>query len=96
MNKKYKFDKLMLDRYAVWYMEIPKDKNKLGVWKIIDCFPGTKPTKFAFRWKVKDKDKTQEQLDKQILNNTTRNFCKSNNIFRGNRSTENQTQSRTA
>ena len=89
MNKKYKFDRLIFDRYAVWYMEISKDKSKLGVWKIIDCFPGTKPTKFAFRWKAKDKNKIQEQLDEQILNNTTRNFYKSNNIFRGNRTTEN-------
>ena len=96
MNKKYKFDRLIFDRDGVWYMEIPKDKSKLGVWKIIDCFPGTKPTKFAFRWKAKDKNKIQEQLDEQILNNTTRNFYKSNNIFRGNRSTENQTQSRAA
>lgn len=96
MNKKYKFDRLIFDRYAVWYMEISKDKSKLGVWKIIDCFPGTKPTKFAFRWKAKDKNKIQEQLDEQILNNTTRNFYKSNNIFHGNRSTESQTQSRTA
>ena len=95
MNKKYKFNRLMFDRYAVWYMEISKDKSKLGVWKIIDCFPGTKPTKFVFRWKVKDKDKTQEQLDEQILNNTTRNFCKSNNIFRGNHLMENKTQSKT-
>lgn len=31
MNKKYKFDRLMFDRYAVWYMETPKDKSKLGV-----------------------------------------------------------------
>ena len=96
MNKKYKFDRLIFDRYAVWDMETPKDKSKLGVWKIIDCFPGTKPTKFAFRWKAKDKNKIQEQLDEQILNNTTRNFYKSNNIFRGNCSTENQTQSRAA
>ena len=96
MNKKYKFDRLIFDRYAVWYMETPKDKSKLGVWKIIDCFPGTKPTKFAFRWKAKDKNKIQEQLDEQILNNTTRNFYKSNNIFRGNRLTENQTQNRAA
>ena len=96
MNKKYKFDRLIFDRYAVWYMETPKDKSKLGVWKIIDCFPGTKPTKFAFRWKAKDKNKIQEQLDEQILNNTTRNFYKSNNIFCENRSTENQTQNRAA
>ena len=89
MNKKYKFNRLMFDRYAVWYMETPKDKSKLGVWKIIDCFNGNKQNKFAFRWKAKDKNKIQEQLDEQILNNTTRNFYKSNNIFSGNRSTEN-------
>lgn len=96
MNKKYKFDRLMFDRYAVWYMEISKDKSKLGVWKIIDCFSGTKPTKFAFRWKAKDKNKIQEQLDEQILNNITRNFYKSNNIFRGNRSMESQIKNRAA
>ena len=28
MNKKYKFDRLMFDRYAVWYMETPKDKKR--------------------------------------------------------------------
>lgn len=94
MNKKYRFDRLIFNRYAVWYMETPKDKSKLGVWKIIDCFPGTKPTKFAFRWKVKDKDKTQEQLDEQILNNATKNFCKSTNISRGNCLVEKRTQSR--
>ena len=60
MNKKYKFDRLIFDRYAVWYMEISKDKRKLGEWKIIDCFPGTKPTKFAFRWKAKDKNKIKK------------------------------------
>ena len=96
MSKKYKFDKLMFDRYAVWYMETPKDRSKLGVWKIIDCYPGTKPTRFAFRWKVKGKDKTQEQLDAQILGNATRNFYKPTNVFRGNRSTEPQSSNKAA
>ena len=96
MNKKYKFDRLMFDRYAVWYMETPKDRSKLGVWKIIDCYPGTKPTRFAFRWKVKGKDKTQEQLDAQILGNVTRNFYKPTNVFRGNRSTEPQSSNKAA
>ena len=51
---------------------------------------------FYKRWKVKGKDKTQEQLDEQILSNATRNFYKPTNVFRGNRSMENQTQSRVA
>ena len=96
MSKKYKFDRLMFDRYAVWYMETPKDRSKLGVWKIIDCYPGTKPTRFAFRWKVKGKEKTQEQLDAQILGNATRNFYKPTNVFRGNRSTEPQNSNKAA
>ena len=91
MNKKYKFDRLMFDRYAVWYMETPKDKSKLGVWN-----PGTKPTKFAFRWKVKGKDKTQEQLDEQILSNATRNFYKPTNTFCGNRYAEFQNSTKAA
>ena len=81
MSKKYKIDRVMFDRYAVWYMDTPEDKSKLGVWKVIDLYPGTRPTKFAFRWKVKGKDKTQEQLDEQILNNTIKNFNKTKTIF---------------
>ena len=85
MSKKYNFNKMVYDRYAVWYMETPKDKSKLGVWKIIDLYPGTKPTRFAFRWKVKGKDKTQEQLDEQVLNNAIKNFNRPMNVFRGTR-----------
>lgn len=90
MNKKYKFDKVVFDRYAIWYMEIPESKSKLGVWRIIDLYPGTRPTKFAFRWKVKGKDKTQEQLDEQILNNAIRNFNKTANVFYNNRTNKEQ------
>ncbi len=96
MSKKYKFDRLMFDRYAVWYMETPKDRSKLGIWKVIDLYPGTKPAKFAFRWKVKGKDKTQEQLDEQILSSVTRNFYKPTNVFRGNRSMEQQDSNKAA
>lgn len=76
MNKRYKIDKVIKDRWAIWYMDFPKDKSKLGIWRIIDLYPGTKPTRFAVRWKVKGKEKSQEQLDNQIIENAIRNFYK--------------------
>ena len=85
MNKFYKFEKVIEDRYAVWYKEILNDKSKLGVWSIIDLYPGTRPTRFAFRWKVRGKEKSQEQLDEQILSGIIRNFYKCTSTFRGNR-----------
>ena len=81
-NKKYKIEKVVNGRYAIWYIETPNDRGKLGVWKIIDLYPGTRPTKFAFRWKVKGHDKTQEQLDEQILEKAIRFFNK-RKIYRG-------------
>lgn len=81
MNNKYKFEKLINDRYAVWYKETPKEKGKLGVWKIIDLYFNNKPAKFAFRWKVRGKSKTQEQLDEQILENATVNLKKVNRSY---------------
>lgn len=86
MNKNYKFEKIMYDRYAVWYMDIPNHKNKLGVWRVIDLYPGTRPTRFAFKWKVRGKDKTQEQLNDIVLNNLTRNFYKTASALCGNTS----------
>lgn len=76
MNKRYKIDKVINDRWAIWYMDFPKDKSKLGIWRIIDLYPGTRPTKFAIRWKVKGKEKSQEQLDNQIIEGAIRNFYK--------------------
>ncbi len=84
MNKKYNIQKVVNNRYAVWYMDTPKDRTKLGVWKIIDLYPGSRPTKFAFRWRVKGKEKTQEQLDEIILGNAIRYFNRKK-IYRGNR-----------
>lgn len=86
MNKRYKIDRVVNDRWAVWYMGFPNSKSKLGVYRIIDLYPGTRPTRFAFRWKVKGKDKTQEELDAQIINNAIRYFYKGRGGFRGNRS----------
>ena len=81
MNTKYKLDKIINNRYAIWYKDILNDKNKIGVWKIIDLYSESIFKKFAFRLKVKGKNKSQEELDNQILNNTIKNFYKSNNIF---------------
>ena len=83
MNR-YKFEKIINNRYAIWYMETPKSRGKLGVWRIIDLYSGVRTTRFAFRWKVKGTEKTQEQLDEQILNGAIRRFYRKN-IYRGNR-----------
>ena len=83
MSKKYKIDRVVEDRWAVWYQEI-NAKGKLGVYKIIDLYPGTRPAKFAFRWKVNG-SKSQEQLDEQIIGNAIRNFYRNNKNFVGNR-----------
>ena len=84
MSKRYKFEKIINNRYAVWYMETPKDRGKLGVWKVIDLFSGVRTTRYAFRWKVKGHEKTQEQLDEQILIGLIKRFYRKN-IYRGNR-----------
>lgn len=80
MSKKYKIQEVREDRWAVWYQEIGS-KGKLGVYKIIDLYPGTRPAKFAFRWKVNG-SKSQEQLDEQIISNAIRNFYKSSGFRR--------------
>ena len=84
MSKRYNFEKIINNRYSVWYMNIPNGRGKLGVWKIIDLYSGTRATRFAFRWKVKGKEKTQEQLDAQILMGAVKRFYR-RNIYRGNR-----------
>ena len=83
MNR-YNFEKVVNGRFAIWYMETPKSRGKLGVWKIIDLYSGVRNTRFAFRWKVKGKEKTQEQLDEQILSGAIRRFYR-RNVYRGNR-----------
>lgn len=93
MSKKYKLQNVINDRYVVSYMETPKDKSKIGVWKIVDVYLASKPTRYAFRWRVKGKDKTQEQLDEQILENAIRGF---NNKSRGNRFDSHKSQAENA
>ena len=80
MSKLYKIDRVVDDRWAVWYQEI-NAKGKLGVYKIIDLYPGTRPAKFAVRWKVNGR-KTQEQLDSQIIFNAIKNFYKDSGVFK--------------
>lgn len=74
MNKRYKINKVIDDRYAVWYMDFEKDKNKLGIYRVIDLYPGNRDTRFAIRWKVKGKEKTQEQLDEIVIDNAIKKF----------------------
>lgn len=74
MNKRYKINRIVNDRYAVWYMDFKNEKNKLGIYRVIDLFPGTRPTRFAVRWKVKGKDKSQEQLDNMIIDGAIKRF----------------------
>jgi len=74
MNKHYKIDRIVNDRYAVWYMDFNNEKGKLGIYRVIDLYPGTRPTRFAVRWKVKGKDKSQEQLDNMIIDGAIRRF----------------------
>lgn len=84
MNKRYKLDRIVNDRWAVWYMPFESNKRgKIGVWRIIDLYTGTRPTRFAFQWKVKGKEKTQEQLNNQIIYGTIKNFYKVKDIFAG-------------
>lgn len=82
MNKRYEIQEVVDGRYAVWYMPFENNRSKYGVWRIIDLYSGTRATKFAFRKKVKGKEKTQEQLDALILGNAIKYFNKKN-IFRG-------------
>lgn len=75
MNK-YKIEKVMNDRWAVWYMPFPKRKgSRIGVYKIIDLYKTTRETRFAFRYKPRE-DQSQEQSDLAILTNCIRNFYK--------------------
>ena len=81
---KYKIDKVVYDRWAVWYKEFDKqDGKKIGVYKIIDLYSGTRKSRIAIRY-LPRKGQTQEQSDTAIINNTIHFFYKSRNVFRGN------------
>ena len=83
MNK-YKIESVLYDRWAVWYKMFPKNKGaRIGVYKVIDLYSGTRNTKFAFRYKPRE-GQSQEQSDNLILSNCIRNFYKKK-IFMGTR-----------
>lgn len=76
MNKKYEFKETVYDRYAVWYLDFPKKKgSKIGCYRIIDLYKGTRETRFAFRYKPRE-GQTQEQSDVAIISNCIKNFYK--------------------
>lgn len=82
MNKNYKIDKVINDRFVVWYMDFKqKKKNKIGVYRIIDLYSSNKETRFAFRYKHRE-NQTQEQSDNSILMNCINNFYKTNPYLR--------------
>lgn len=82
MNK-YKIEKVMYDRWAVWYMGFEKPQGKkIGVYKIIDLYKNTRETRFAFRYMPR-KGQTQEQSDNAIISAAIHFFYKDKNAFRG-------------
>lgn len=82
MNNKYTIEQVINGRWAVWYKNFPNGKYKLGVWKIIDLYSGTREKRFAFKKKVKGTEKTQEQLNEQIVSGTIHRFYRKN-TYRG-------------
>ena len=84
MNK-YKIQEVIRDRYAVWYMPFDKKKGKkIGCYKVVDLYSGTRNTRFAFRYLPRE-GQTQEQSDNLILANCISNFYR-RKIFMGTRS----------
>lgn len=73
MNKKYKIDRIVNDRYAVWRMDFEEEKNKLGIYRIIDLYKGNRDTRFSIRWKARG-NKDQEQLDTLAIENGIKRF----------------------
>lgn len=88
-KSRYDIDRVVNDRWAVWYLPFENNRSKLGCYKIIDLYPGNRTCRFAFRWKVKGTEKTQEELDKQIIDNTIKFFYKGRG-YKGNKFYEQQ------
>jgi len=86
MNKFYKIDRVVYDRYAVWYKHFDKPEGKkIGVYKILDLYKGNRKAKVAYRY-LPRKGQSQEQSDNIIISNTIHLFSKSKGGFRGNAS----------
>ena len=72
----YTFDRIVYDRYVIYYKDFKKRKgSKIGVYKILDLWKASRKYKFAFRYKPRE-GQTQEQSDNMILTNCIRNFYK--------------------
>lgn len=85
---KYTFQEVISDRWAIWYKDFDKRKgNKIGCYKIIDLFSGTREHRLAIRY-VPRKDQTQEQSDGAILSYAIHFFYKNKTFTRGNTSLE--------
>lgn len=63
---KYKIDRVIGGRYAVWYKDIEDKKNLLGVYKILDLYSSSKNTSFARRYKARP-NQTQETIDSTFI-----------------------------
>lgn len=86
---KYQFDRVINDRWSVWYKELPKRGARIGVYKIFDLFAKTRTYRFALRYKPRE-NQTQEASDIAILMNGIHNFYKKK-VFMG---TKNESGSR--
>ena len=76
MNNKYEFVYVMNDRWAIWYKHFNKSyKARIGVYKIVDLYSGTRKCRFAFRYKPRQ-GQTQDQSDALIIMNCINNFTK--------------------
>ena len=79
MNKKYKLEKIINDRYVVWYMPFPKKKgNRIGVYKIYDLYSTARNARFAFRYTARE-GQSQLMSDDNIISTTIANFNKKPN-----------------
>jgi len=78
MNTRYVVNRTIDGRWVVWYKDFkPKQKNKLGVYKIYDCYKDSKKNaRFAIRYIAK-KDQSQEDSDNLVISKVIANFYKS-------------------
>jgi len=79
MNKNYTVDRIVNDRYVVWYMPFQKKKgNKIGVYKIFDLYTSKKNAKFAFRYTARE-GQSQVMSDESIISTTIASFTRKTN-----------------